>query len=261
MRVPWLPIVLVLLAAAGCGDRTAPGGQGGDPGLRGRTFLSTSVTENGGPRPLAERTRVRLQFTDDGRLLADAGCNTMGGQVSLDEGRLAIADLQSTGAGCEAPLHEQDTWLSGFLSARPSWRVDGTGLVLSSSTTEVVLQDRKVAEPDVALLGTRWAVETLVDGQAASSVPSGTEASLVFEADTVRVSAGCNTGSGGYRMSGGTIRFDAVATTRKACEPDRMTLETAVLAVLSGEVTFEIDADQLILTHPSGKELVLRAQR
>ena len=48
--------------------------------------------------------------------------------------------------------------------------------------------------------------------------------------------------------------------TRKACPPGIMRLEAAVLGVVEGEVTFEIDADRLTLTHPSGKGLQLRAQ-
>jgi heat shock protein HslJ len=260
-------LLALLLAVSGCGDRGAggapasPGGQGGDPDLRGRTFLSATVTENGRPRTLAGRSRVSFQFTDDGRLLATAGCNTMAGPVSLAGGRIEVTELATTGAGCQAPLHDQDAWLATFLESRPSWRLDGTSLVVSSSTTELVLQDKEVAEPDLPLQATRWTVDTLVDGQTASSIPAGAEASLVFEPDTVVVSAGCNSGSAGYQLSASTIRFDAVATTRKACEPDRMALENAVLAVLNGEVTFEINSDRLTLTHPSGKALQLSGER
>ncbi|HEV2784081.1 MAG TPA: META domain-containing protein [Actinophytocola sp.] len=254
----------LLLAVGGCGDRGeggAPAGSDGqsaaDPGLRGRTFLSTTLTENGRPRALAGQSRVSFRFTDDGRLLATAGCNTMAGPVRLDGGRIEVAELESTGAGCEAPLHEQDSWLAAFLGSKPSWRLDGAKLIVNNPTTELVLQDKEVAAPDLALRGTRWTVDTVVDGQTASSVPAGAEASLVFEADKVLVSAGCNSGSGPYQLSGNTIRFDAVATTRKACDPDRMALEHAVLAVLDGEVTVEIDSDRLTLTHPSGKALQL----
>jgi heat shock protein HslJ len=210
---------------------------------------------------LVGQSRVSMNFTDDGRLIASAGCNTMSGPVRLDGGRLEVSELQTTDMGCEAPLHEQDTWLGNFLSGTPSWRHDGTSLVVNSPSTEIVLQDRKIVEPDLALRGTRWSVDGLVQGETASSVPAGTQASLVFEQDAVQVSAGCNTGSGKYQLSGDTIRFEPVATTRKACEPDVMTLESAVLAVLEGEAKYTIEADRLTLTHPSGKGLQLRGAR
>ena len=46
---------------------------------QGRTFLSTSVTENGAPRALVDGTRIELTFAEDDRVTANAGCNIMGG--------------------------------------------------------------------------------------------------------------------------------------------------------------------------------------
>lgn len=254
--------------AAGCGARPAsdPGGSGSSGGsggeeLRGRTFLSTSVTEDGQPRQLAAGTRVSLQFTDDGRLLAAAGCNTMVGPVQTRGGRIDVTDLSSTTMGCDGPRHEQDRWFGELLAARPSWRLEGTTLVLTSGATELVLADREVAEPDVALEGTTWVVDTIVDGEVASSVPAGGSASLVLRAGEAAVSTGCNSGSAPYQVSGTALIFGEPAISRKACQPELMQLERAVLAVLQGQVTFAIDADRLRLDHPSGKGLQLRGER
>lgn len=263
MRVV-LALVGLLLLVAGCGGRDTPpapgsGGDGSD--LRGRTFLSTKVTENGQPHVLTGQSRVSLFFTDDGRLVANVGCNTIGGPARLDGGRIDVSDLAMTEMGCEAPLHEQDSWLSTFLSGKPSWKLDGTTLVVSSPNTKVVLQDREVAEPDLALRGPRWTVDTVMQIEVAGSVPPGAEATLVFEQDTVSVMTGCNSGSGGYTVSGNKIRFAGIATTRKACEPELMSLERAMLTVLDGEVTYTIDADRLTLEHKSGWGLGLRGNR
>lgn len=254
--------IVIALTVAGCGDRgsTSPGG-GGDSPLRDRTFLATTVTENGGPRQLAEKTTIRFTFTDDGRLLADAGCNTIVGPVSLGGGRIEVADMSSTGVGCDQPRHAQDEWLATFLGTKPNWRLEDTKLTVSSGNIELVMTDRKVAEPDLALQGTKWTLETIVDGQVASSSQAGTEASLVFDKETVTVATGCNRGSGGYTLSGTTIRFSAVAITKMACEQDRMMVENAVLTALTGEVSYEIDSDRLSLRLPSGKGIDLRGQR
>jgi heat shock protein HslJ len=256
-------VVLALLALAGCGDRSTPTDPGSDRDepLRGRTFLSTAVTESGTARPLVDGTRVSLRFTDDGRLLADAGCNTLSGPVTVAGGRLEVAGMAMTEMACDPARHEQDTWLGKLLEGKPSWRLDGTNLVVASASTELVLADREVAEPDLALRGTKWTVDTLVDGEVVSSVPATASASLLFEADTVAVSSGCNSGSAGYQVSGESIRFGDLITTDKACDQDATALEQAVQAVLQGEVTATIDSDRLVLTHPSGKGLQLRGER
>jgi len=262
--------VLVSTAVTACGQATTGdagpagrAGQGDEAGaeLRDRTFVSTAVTEAGRPRPLAPGTRVSLRFTGDGRLLADAGCNTMSGIASIGGGRLEVADLATTELGCDPPRHEQDAWLAALLGARPSWRLDGDTLVLASGGTELRLSDREVAEPDAALEGTTWLVDTIVDAQAAASAPAGSSASVVFEAGSAAVATGCNTGSASYQVAGATITFGQLALTRKACPPDLAPLEDAVRGVLDGAVQFEIDADRLTVTHPSGRGLQLRAQR
>jgi heat shock protein HslJ len=251
----------VVLAVAGCGDKgTGPAG-GGDSPLRGRTFLSTAVTEGGQPFQLAAKTRVRMQFTGDDRLIADAGCNSMQGSVRLDSGRIDVSELASTGMGCERPVMDQDAWLAKILSGKPSWKLAGDTLTVSGATTEITLKDRKVVEPDLALQGTKWTVDTIVDGEVASTTPAATSAWLRFDKDTVQVSAGCNSGSGTYSVTGGTIRIGDVATTRKACEADAMTLENAVLAVLHGDVSYSIDSDRLTLKASTGKGLQLRGER
>lgn len=268
LRLATVLLAAILFASAASATGCAGGssdGSGGSAGareeLRGRTFLSTSVTEDGRPRELAAGTRVSLRFVEDGRLLADAGCNTMAGQVQTRGGRLSVADLSMTDMGCDAPRHRQDEWLAGFLNAGPAWRLDGANLVLASGPTELVLTDREVAEPDVAIEGTKWVVDTIVDGQVASSTPAGGIASVLLERGTAAVSTGCNEGSAPYQLAGTKIGFGDVVITKKACEPDLAQLEQAVLAVLQGEVEFAVDADRLRLDHPSGKGLQLRAER
>ncbi|MFL6144862.1 MAG: META domain-containing protein [Labedaea sp.] len=254
-------LLTVLLGGVGCGVPGAPApgpGGGADPGLRGRTFLSTGVIESGKPKALVERTTVTFRFTDDGRLLADAGCNTIAGPVDTAGGRLAVAEPGSTAMGCDAPRHAQDEWLATFLAARPSWRLDGSDLTVRTDGTTLAMRDREVAVPDLPLEGRRWTVDTILDGETAASVPVGVPAGLTFGSGTVTVEAGCNRGSGSYAVSGDTITFTGVATTKKACEPDRATVENAVLGVLRGPVSYRVDGDRLSLKQPSGKGIALR---
>jgi heat shock protein HslJ len=255
-------LVAVALAVAGCGDRGA--GQASDAGpaenpLRGKTFLSRTVLENGQPHSLTGNTAIRFAFTDEDRLNVDAGCNTVGGPVRVGGGHLEVTELGSTGIGCDQALHDQDKWLATFLGSKPTWRLDGTDLVLSSPTTELVLTDR--TQPDLPLRGTIWTVETIIDGQAAASTPVTADASLVFDQKSVVVQTGCNRGSGDYVLSGNLLRFASIVTTKMACAPDKLQLENAILAVLGEQITYEIDVDQLFLRLPSNTGINLRGHR
>jgi heat shock protein HslJ len=114
---------------------------------------------------------------------------------------------------------------------------------------------------ELPLEGTRWHVDTLVDGQVASSVPAGARATVAFSGGTATVATGCNTGSATYQVSGAAITIGPLAVTRRACAPEVMRLERAVLAVLDGTITYRIGSDRLSLDHPSGQGLRLAGER
>ena len=56
------------------------------------------------------------------------------------------------------------------VDARPEVVLDGDVLVLRTATAELRFLDRKVADPDRPLEGTRWRVTGLFDPQVASSI-------------------------------------------------------------------------------------------
>jgi heat shock protein HslJ len=220
------------------------------PALAGRTFLSTAVTDNGVPRQLAQDTRIRLQFVD-GRLVANAGCNTMGGAYSLAGNVLHVEGLSMTEMGCDPERHAQDDWVAKLLAAGPTLAVDGANLAVEAGDTRITLLDREVAEPDKSLIGPTWVVTGFVDGDVAGSL-GPTSASLVFGADgRVHVDTGCNTGAGSYVLdeAARTLRISAIGLTKKACADQGGASERAVLAVIGTDVvSYEIDSSNLTLT-------------
>ena len=252
--------VLGLLFIVACGSRAASGGMND---LRGRAFLSTAVTENGQPKPLVAGTRIRLSFGEEGRRIgANAGCNHMGGEARVENGRLVASEMAMTAMGCDGGRNEQDDWLAKFLTGTPTISSSGSELVLANNTTEIRFLDRTVADPDRPLIGTRWTVETIVDRDTASSIPQGAVAQLLVNVDgTFTGNTGCNHMGGAAAITNVALRFSGVFTTKMACEPDRMRLEQAVLGVLEGDVSYEIEADVLRLRHTSGKGIDLRAER
>jgi heat shock protein HslJ len=252
---------IVLAACSAGGGPASPsastGASGGAPAtteaLSGRTFLSTGIDG----ADLVEGSQVRLTF-EATRIGASAGCNQMSGEYEVADGTLKVGMLAMTEMACEEPLMAQDAWLSGFLDGATA-TLDDTTLTLAKDGTTLTLQDESVLNPDQPLQGTRWVVTSIVANDAVSSVPEGAQASLVFDASSVAVESGCNSGSGGYEAQDGTITFGPIATTMKMCVDEGIAaLEQAVLAVLQGEVQSEIDGNTLTLTR-DGTGLVLTA--
>ena len=241
-----------LLALTACGNEPAArSGPGESPA--GRTFLSTSVTENGKPRPLAAKTQVRLQFTTNGRMSWNAGCNTSETSVSTSDGKLSLGkEIMSTLIGCMGPLQGQDSWIAGVLSAKPTWKLDGDKLVLSTESTTISLLDKESAEPDLALDGTKWTLTTVVTGEAASHQAGFEEVWLTLNGERVTGSTGCNEFQGVVARATGKVTFGELATTRRACAGDAATVESLVLKVLKGELTYQIDGPTLQLRSAGG---------
>jgi heat shock protein HslJ len=241
-------MLLLLSACASLG-----GGEGSQ--LTGRAFVSTEITG----RDLVTGTRLQLAFPETGKFTANTGCNHLFGDVSFDGGRLSVSETGSTAMGCDEPRQKQDDWLIAFLKAGPALAVAGDNLVLTGNTEVIKFVDSKAAKPDNPLLGTRWAVESLIDGQSVGSVPPGAQAFLQFTGDTVTGADGCNQLSGKAVQGPNTIVFADILTTKKACTGDNAALAAAVLATLNGQVSVKIEGDLLELRTAAGKGLQLRA--
>lgn len=214
--------------------------------LDGRSFLSTSVTTNGQPDALGPGTRIRLSFSG-GQLSASAGCNTMGGTYTIADGQLRVAGLSTTEMGCDPDRHDQDAWLSAFLGASPAVTLTGNELVLAMPGGSIELLDREVADPDLPLVGPTWTVESIIAGEAVSSV--SVVATLTFLADgRMTFDSGCNSGGGRYSATGDALRFSDLVTTDMACDGPAGEMEGHILQVLGAEtVSYRIDAGSLEL--------------
>jgi heat shock protein HslJ len=248
-----LGLLLALTACARPGT-PAPGASVPGGGPWGHTFVSTSSS-----RDLVAGTRIELRF-GDAKLDAQAGCNHLIGTARIEQGRLAVDDLGATAMGCDPPRQAQDSWLTTFLGARPTVLLSGPDLVLEGSGVRIDFVRREVADPDKPLTGPEWTVDTLISGQAASSVPAGVRPFLTFAPDgTVSGSGGCNQLAGRYTVQPGAITFIDLVSTKKACVDDRGTVETRVVGVVKGTVQYKIEAGHLTLTAPDGNGLRLAA--
>jgi heat shock protein HslJ len=233
-RTAFALLTLSALAFAACGsdDDTASGSAPTADELEGTTFESTDVTGH----ELVADTTISLAFQDD-RVSANGGCNTMNGGYTITDGTLEVAAMASTMMACSDELMAQDDWLAEFLAGGPEIALDGDTLTLTGGDSTMTLE----AVQDADVEGTTWMITGTVATEAVSSIPEGAEPSLTITDGQAAIVTGCNNGSGSVEVTDTTMTFGPIATTKMACEPDLTALETSILTVLQGEVTYEID--------------------
>ncbi len=267
MRRVTLPLIAVLallaLAAAGCGDTTArsgddaarPGAGSSDTGdavtgpLDG-AYVATDVSG----RSLVEGTRIRL-ILKGGQLSADAGCNQMSGQASVTDDRLVVTGLGMTEMGCEPGRMEQDGWVADLLTSGPRIATGPDGFTL---TGDGVTARFATQEPpaDASLEGTTWRLESVVEGDVASSAVGGGEGSAPrFRIDGGRVEGfdGCDELAGQVEVTADSIRAGGLGGTQRQC----LVAGAPLADVLAGS-TYVVEGDRLTLTR-GGTSLVFRA--
>jgi heat shock protein HslJ len=234
-----LGLVALSMLAAACSP-LAPGASGLN--LEGRAFVATKIEG----RALVPGSSIQLTF-EQGSLGATAGCNSMGGSYVIEGGRLTVRELVSTEMACDPPLMDQERWLANLLTGGATISLDGNALVLEGGGTRLTLIDRRVANPDRPIQGTRWVLEGIVSADSVSSVPADVTASLRIIDGRTEVEAGCNQGGGTVEIEATTLTFGGLALTKMACDADRAGVERAMVSTLSGRVDYRVDADVLTL--------------
>ena len=221
---------------------TAPAGSVDAASLDGKAFTSTSVTGY----ELVKGTEISLAF-EDGRMSANAGCNSMSGEYAVTDGELAwTGPAMATMMGCPDDLQAQDTWLTGLLTDGMKEALDGDTLTLTSGDVTIELAAAK-ASP---VVGTAWTLESTVANDAVSSLPAGAKPPTleIGKDGAASIFTGCNNGSTDVTIDGDTMTWGPIAMTRMFCQGPPGDLETAVTTVLDGKTTFVVDGSTLTIT-------------
>jgi len=244
----------LLVGLAGCGSALAPGppASGTAQLSLGRTFNATGASEGGRDRPLA--AKASIAFGADGTTSVATGCNTASARTQIRDGKLVSVDgFVITAAGCSPPDRtDLQQFVMGVVTAQPEVILDGALLILRGATVEIRFQDRRVADPDRRLEGTRWQVTGTFDAQVGSSIaaPQGV---LVFSGGQVRYTGPCNDLQGSAAVTGMTITIGPLTTgPARLCDPDQQRLQASVGNVLTGLVRATVAVKTLRLEHQNG---------
>lgn len=278
-----LPLLLasLLIVAAACGTDAGPGAAT-DPSAPlpvGRSFDANGASEGGRDRPLP--AKAGIEFRPDGTTSVATGCNGASGRAELRDGRLVGDGFAITEMACMNPgVMEQETFVMSVVEGRPEVLLDGDVLVLRTATAEIRFLDRRVADPDRPLEGTRWRVTGDFDAQVASSAAALT-GHLVLSAGRLRFTGTCQEAEGPAAVNGTSVQVGPLAVTRLApvvaatsstavgpnqapaarrCGAEEEKAEAEVRRLLTGTLEAKVTSANLMLTHPDGSGLTFTAR-
>lgn len=255
-----LAALVLLLAACGSDtDSDTDAGAGGaddvgpdetaedpdDPAIG--DWVLVSGTFDGEPIEPIPGHEATISFEADGSFGGRAACNGYGGTTSLDNGSVELGQLSITEMACEPDVMELEAVFVEALLAVDRYEVLDGDLTLTGSGAELVFEPIPEV-PAAELVGTDWTLDTLIDGDTASSTVG--EATLRLEEDgTMTGSTGCRTLTGRWLIAGGRLQFPELAADGE-CPPDRADQDGFVIEVLEGPATVEIEGPTLLLTSP-----------
>jgi heat shock protein HslJ len=254
--------ILLVAAVSLLAGATACGGVGtgsGTSDLDG-TWRLSSGRDAEGSLPDLDVAQVTL-VVDGEQAGGVSACNHYGGRVEVDGETVRIDELGGTEMGCEPDVMDLEQRYLAALAAVERGVRDGDELTLSGP--DVALEyDLVPPEPDADLVGTAWLLESLIDGETASSTVPGGRLEL---ADDGRLTAetGCGGIRGSYRLEGEQTvvpLLDATPAPGSSCDETAAVQHRHVVAVLSSSFTWQVDGSRLLVASPEGLGLEFRAR-
>ena len=187
-----------------------------------------------------------------------SACNSYFGSVTIDGDRLTIGQLGSTEMGCEpAVMTAESAFITALLDVTTFDRA-GDRLTLSGPNSDLLFEP-VAPVPTASLVGTTWVLDTLVEGETASSAAGDPATLRLSEDGTLSASTGCRTLTGTWLESGGVVVVPILSADGE-CPDELWKQDSLVVAVIGDEFRAAVDGDRLTLTSMGGDGLGYRAE-
>jgi heat shock protein HslJ len=255
-----------LAAAAGaalllsaCGG--APSGEPGDPPAPGGSWQLVSGSGPEGAIEPLDTHPVTLSFEEEGRVGGTAACNSYGAVPRIEGERLELDQLDQTDMACDPPeVMELEAAYLSALGRADRLREEGDRLVLSGPDVELVYEPLPPVAAE-ALVGTDWQLDTLVEGDTASTPPAPGARLLLRPDGSVEGHTGCRAFAGEYEPREGEVRLTRLALEGDtgACPGAAAAQDGLVVSVLGDGFRAGVEGDRLTVSSRGGQTLVFRA--
>ncbi len=186
-----------------------------------------------------------------------AACNAYFGTVTVNGSSISFGELGQTAMGCEPAVLAAENAFLTVLQLVSHFEFAEGALVLSSPEGDLVF--KPVAPVQTAeLVDTTWVLETIIEGETASSV-AGDPATLLLGTDgSLTGSTGCRTLNGRWHESGGVVIVPELSADGY-CPEQLSDQDSLVVTVVGDEFRAVVDGEILTLTSMGGDGLVYRA--
>lgn len=237
MRRTFAGAILVTTALAACDWLPLDGG----PDLAGAWELERG-TFDGELIEVPEGSRITMTI-EGSDLGGTAACNHYGGTFELDGWSISIGALSMTEMACDEPTMSAE---AAFLAALAD--VDtverSRSLVLTGPASELRFMILAPV-PEAEIVDTAWRLDSLIGGDAVSSV-AGEPATLeLASGGTLSGSTGCRSFSGTYAIAGDEVEVTQLTTDLRPCPRELAAQDGHVIGVLEGGVTASVEGNRL----------------
>lgn len=221
----------------------------GEMPLVGTQWLLVGYGDENTLTPVEPGTTITAIFSEDGNITGSGGCNYYAGSYEVNDDQMSIGPVATTGAICPVGSEQEQNYLTALGSAE-TFRLFGQGLSITYDDGRGILI---YTSANLPLTGTLWTLNA-VEGE---PITEGISITALFEPGedgkpgSVAGSAGCNNYSAAYQVDQENLKIETPAATRKACETG-MEEESAYLAAIEGDHTYEIIGDNLDLETETG---------
>ena len=233
------------LAVASC---KASGGTGGE--LVGTGWTLETYDVSGSATPVPAGISADARFGAD-RISGFAGCNSFSGEATAAGASLTIGPLATTQMACDGEGSAVEAAYLGNLGRAATYTATKAGLTIFAADGRPVLVYRAASANPLA---GAWSVTGINNGREAVVSPQlGTTVTATFTPDgTVAGSAGCNSYTGPYTLTGQSLAIGPLASTERACESEVMAQELQFLTALGNVTTFDSSGATIMLRDASG---------
>jgi len=245
--------MILMLLLSGCSLLSGSG----TTSLDGEWLLQAG-TNQGQAVPIVAGSKITLKI-DGNQAGGSAACNLYGGTIQVNGSSIAISALSMTEMACQENVMASE---SAYLAALPRATMaarSGNGLLLTGPQVEL----RFTLVPEVAnanVVGTTWLLESLITGEAVSSMV-GERVTLQLSGDgRLTASTGCRDVTGSYSISDGQVQVTLDPYDTIGCAAEVGDQDEHILEVLSHGFGISVDGDRLTLT-AGDKGIGYRAER
>jgi len=204
-------------------------------------------------QPALPDTQVTINFANS-KINGTDGCNRYNTSYTEKGNKITVdKNITSTMMACPDAIMQQASAYTSALTQAATYKIDGGQLTLLDASGKTLATFTKQSSD---LGGTAWTVTGYNNGkQAVVSVIIGTELTADFTVNgKLGGSAGCNTYTASYEVTGRNIKIGPTATTRMVCSDPAgvMDQEAAYLTALGTAATYSIDGSKLELRTADG---------